>query len=45
MLNTLKCTVNAISSDYLMSVLGENVRILVMHPYLNDIDICKDMCT
>lgn len=46
MLNTLKYTVNVIGSDYLMSVLGENVvRILVMHSYFNDIDICKDMYT
>jgi len=38
-LNTLKCTVNIISSDDLISVLGENVvRILVMHSYLNDVD-------
>jgi len=45
-LNTLKYTVNVIGSDYLMSVLGENVvRILVMHSYFNDIDICKDMYT
>jgi len=41
-LNTLKCTVNIISSDYLISELGENVvRILVMHSYLNDIDSCR----
>jgi len=45
-LNTLKCSVNVISSDYLMSVLGENVvKILMMHSYLNDFDICKDMYT
>jgi len=45
-LNILKCTVNIISSDYLIPVLGENVvRILVMHFYLNDIDSFKDMYT
>jgi hypothetical protein len=40
-LSTLKSTVNIISSDYLISELSENVRILVMHSYLNDIDSCR----
>jgi hypothetical protein len=41
-LNTLKCTVNIVSSDYLISELGENVvRILVIHSYLNDTDNCR----